>query len=132
MRTNSKPVIPLLLVFILINAFLLTGRGVLDRWEADRDLLLIGNLVLFLITFISFYLGKKGLKSPNPHAFVRSVYTSMMLKLFACAIAAFIYIATHRSDVNKPALFLLMGFYLVYTFIEVSILTKMLRQKSNG
>ncbi|HVG12088.1 MAG TPA: hypothetical protein VM843_03745 [Flavisolibacter sp.] len=132
MRTNSKPVIPLILVFILINTFLMTGRRILDRWEADRDLLLIGNLILFIITFISFFLGKKGLKSSNPHAFVRSVYTSMMLKLFACAIAAFIYIASNRDNVNKPALFMLMGFYLVYTFIEVSILTKMLRQKSNG
>jgi FtsH-binding integral membrane protein len=110
----------------------MTGRRILDRWEADRDLLLIGNLILFIITFISFFLGKKGLKSSNPHAFVRSVYTSMMLKLFACAIAAFIYIASNRDNVNKPALFMLMGFYLVYTFIEVSILTKMLRQKSNG
>ena len=132
MRTNTKPVLPLVLVFILINAFLLSAKGILARWEADRDMLLIGNLILFIITFVSFFLGKKGLNSSNPHAFVRSVYTSMMLKLFACAIAAFIYIASYRNEVNKPALFMLMGLYLLYTFIEVSILTKMLRQKSNG
>ena len=132
MRTNTKPILPLVLVFIVINAFLLTGKGILSRWEADRDLLLIGNLLLFIITFISFILGKRGLNSANPHAFVRSVYTSMMLKLFGCAIAAFIYIASYRNEVNKPALFLLMSLYLLYTFIEVSILTRMLRQKSNG
>jgi hypothetical protein len=56
----------------------------------------------------------------------------MMVKLFACIIAAFIYIATAKDGVNKAALFTLMGLYLVYTFIEVGILTKLLRQKSNG
>ncbi len=129
---NPKPIVPIVLVFIIINAFLLTGTHFLNRWEADRDALIIGNAILFAVTLVSYMLAKKGLKSVNPHAFVRSVYTSMMLKLFACAIAAFIYIATYRNGVNKPALFALMGLYLLYTFIEVSALTKMLRQKSNG
>jgi Ca2+/Na+ antiporter len=85
---------------------------------------------LFLITFLSFVLGLRGLKNPNPHAFVRSVYTSMMLKLFLCIIAAFIYIAMYRDNLNKPALFICMGLYLVYTFMEVSILMKLLKEKN--
>ncbi len=129
---DRKAVVPIILVFILMNAFLLTGKNILNRWQADGDILIIGNVVLFAVTLISFILGKRGLNSVNPHAFVRSVYTSMMLKLFACAIAAFIYIAAYRSEVNKPALFILMGLYMLYTFIEVSVLTKMLRQHKNG
>ncbi|MBD0293586.1 MAG: hypothetical protein ICV84_00060, partial [Flavisolibacter sp.] len=46
--------------------------------------------------------------------------------------AAFIYIATFRKDLNKPALCTLMGLYLVYTFIEVSLLTKTLKQNTNA
>jgi len=131
-RNNRKAIIPIILVFVIINALLLTGGNFLARWQADRDALLIGNALLFGVTLVSYLLAKKGLKSVNPHAFVRSVYTSMMLKLFACAIAAFIYIAAYRNEVNKPALFALMGLYLLYTFIEVTALTKMLRQQSNG
>jgi hypothetical protein len=48
------------------------------------------------------------------------------------AIAAFIYIQMAKKEVNKPALFACMGLYLVYTFIEISTLTKMLKQKKNA
>ena len=104
----------------------------LDRWGADQDVLIIGNALLFLVTIVSFVLAQRGLKSTNPHAFVRSVYGSIMIKLFVCLIAAFIYIFLFRKDLNKPAFFTLMGLYLVYTFIEVSTLTKMLKQRANG
>jgi FtsH-binding integral membrane protein len=81
---------------------------------------------------LSFWLAQKGLGNANPHAFVRSVYTSMMLKLFACIIAAFVYIAMNRDNLNKPALFTCMALYLVYTFMEVSILMKQLKGRANG
>ncbi|MEJ7913920.1 MAG: hypothetical protein WKF70_12250 [Chitinophagaceae bacterium] len=131
-KNNRRAIIPIIVVFIIVNAFLISGKNILARWEADGDIIIVGNMVLFIITLLSFLLGKKGLNSANPHSFVRSVYTSMLLKLFGCAIAAFIYIATNKDNVNKPALFILMGLYLAYSFIEVSILTKMLRQKTNG
>jgi hypothetical protein len=103
----------------------------LDRWGVDQDVVLIGNLLLFGITLLSFLLAQKGLKSSNPHAFVRSVYSSMMIKLFLCIIAAFIYIAMYRDNLSKPALFTCMGLYLVYTFMEVSILMKLLKGRAN-
>ncbi|HYK54931.1 MAG TPA: hypothetical protein VEV15_00505, partial [Flavisolibacter sp.] len=99
-------------------------------WGVNQDVVIMGNLLLFLITLISFVLGLKGLNNPNPHAFVRSVYTSMMLKLFLCIIAAFIYIAMYRDNLNKPALFTCMGLYLAYTFMEVSVLMKLLKEKN--
>ena len=132
MQRNRKPFLPILLVFVSLNAFFFAGKNLLLNWGLDRDTVLIGNVVIFCVTLVSFLLAQKGLKSTNPHAFVRSIYTSMMVKLFACIIAAFIYIATAKEGVNKPALFTLMGLYLIYTFIEVGILTKLLRQKSNG
>jgi len=55
-----------------------------------------------------------------------------MIKLFICVIAALIYIFLFRKDVNRAALFTCMGLYLIYTFIEVSVLTKMLKEKKNA
>jgi hypothetical protein len=104
----------------------------LTRWGMDQDVMIIGNLLLFLITLLSFMMAISGLKNPNPHAFVRSVYSSIMLKLFACVIAAFIYISLFKDQLSKPALFACMGLYLVYTFIEVSLLMKLLRESKNG
>jgi hypothetical protein len=130
MRNNRlKGFLPILLIFVLLNAFFIVGRNMLQRWNADQDVLIIGNALLFVITFISFLLAIRGLKNPNPHAFVRSVYGSIILKLFVCMIAALVYIAIYQKDLNKIALFGCMGLYLVYTFLEVSILTKLLKQK---
>jgi hypothetical protein len=123
---------PVVFFFIMLNAFFISSKGLLDRWGADQAVLIIGNLVLFVIFLLSFLVAQKGFKTTNPHAFVRSVYGSMMIKLFICIIAAFIYIAVYKKDLNKPAFFTLMGLYLVYTFIEVATLTKMSKQKANG
>ncbi len=127
-----KPFAPVVLLFIVLNGFFIAGKNLLERWNTDNEVLIIGNLLLFVVTLISFLMARRGLQNKNPHVFFRSVYGSIMLKLFACIIAAFIYIATFKKDLNKPALFTLMGLYLVYTFLEVSVLTKMMKQKSNG
>jgi hypothetical protein len=132
MSKNRRAFLPIVILFVALNGFFIAGKGMLDRWGADQNVLIIGNGLLFLVTLISFVMAQKGLKSTNPHAFVRSVYGSIMIKLFVCLIAAFIYIFLFRKDLNKPAFFTLMGLYLVYTFIEVSTLTKMLKQRANG
>ena len=132
MSKSRRAFIPIVVLFIILNGLFIAGKGMLDRWGADQDVLIWGNLLLFVITLVSFLVAQKGLKSTNPHAFVRSVYGSIMLKLFVCLIAAFIYIFLNRQNLNKPAFFTLMGLYLVYTFLEVSTLTKMLKQRANG
>ncbi len=133
MQTNKlKAFIPILLFFILLNAFFILGKNMLAGWGANHEVLIFGNLVLFVLTMLSFWLGLRGLKNANSHAFIRSIYSGMMIKMFISIIAAFIYIATYKKELNKPAFFSLMGLYLVYTFIEVSGLTKMLKQKANG
>ncbi|MBD0279811.1 MAG: hypothetical protein ICV51_07915 [Flavisolibacter sp.] len=132
LSNRRKPFFPIVILFILLNAFFIAGRNLLERWNADVDVLIIGNILLFTITLTSIFIARKGLRQNNSYVFLRSVYGSIMLKLFLCIIAAFIYIATFRKDLNKPALFTLMGLYLVYTFIEVSLLTKTLKQNTNA
>jgi hypothetical protein len=132
MQSKFRAFLPVLFVFILLNAFFLMGSNLLNKWGADQSVLLVGNLLLFLITLLSFFIAQRGLKNPNPHAFTRAVFGSILIKLFVCIIAATVYIATYKSNLNKPALFGCMGLYLVYTFMEVSALTKMLRGKAHG
>jgi len=132
LKRRFKELTPVLLLFVVLNALFITGRTVLERWNVDQDVLIIGNLLLFLITLVSFGIAQKGLKSTNPNAFLRSVYGSIMLKLFLCIIAAVVYIVAFRSELNKPALFTCMGLYLVYTFLEVTALLKRLKHKTHG
>lgn len=130
--TNAKELRPLILLFVVLNAVFIAGRAWLEKGGADQEVLIWGNLFLFAVTLISFWLAKRGLNNANPNAFVRSIYASMMVKLFAFIIAAVIYIAIYRKGLNKPAFFTLMGLYLVYTFTEVYVLTRLLKGKQHG
>jgi len=131
-RNKLKGFMPVILFFIALNGFFISGKNMLNRWGVDQDVVFYGNLLLFLITLFSWLLAQRGLNNSNPHAFVRAVYMSVMLKLFVCIIAAFIYISIARTGLNKPGLFTCMGLYLFYTFLEVSLLMKLLKAKKNA
>jgi len=128
-RQRFKGILPMLLLFVILNSFFFSGKNILQRWNADQGVLIIGNTLLFILSLLSFLLAARAMNNPNPHVFVRSVYESVMLKLFVCIIAAFVYISLYKSQLNKPALFTCMGLYIVYTFVEVSGLMRMLKQK---
>jgi hypothetical protein len=132
MAKNNRAIFPIIIVFVILNGVFLACRNMLERNGIDQEVLIVGNLVLFAATAISFSIAKMSLRSANPNAFVRGIYLSIMLKLFACIIAALIYIAIFKKDINKPALFTCMGLYLVYTFVEVRALTRLLKEKANA
>jgi hypothetical protein len=131
-KKSLNGIVPIILVFISLNGIFFSSRNRLQQWGADQDVLVIGNMFLFLVTLLSYFMARRGLSNPNPHAFVRAVYSSILLKLFICLIAAFVYISINKTALNKPAFFTLMGLYLVYTFLEVSLLTKALKSQKNA
>src|SRR5574338_438839 len=128
-QKTTRPLFPVILLFILLNGVFISARTVMEKWSVDREVLIVGNLILFVVTLLSFWLGQRGLRSGNVQAFVRSIYSSFIVKFFIIAIAAFIYIITMKKNVNKPALISVRVFYLVYAFLEVSILMKMAKEK---
>jgi hypothetical protein len=131
-RNSLAPLRPMILIFILVNAFFVAGKNMLVKWGIDQSVVIIGNLVLFLVSLLSFLLSRRSMKSDNPNVFVRAMYAGVMIKLFACVIAAFIYFSAAKPNVNKPGLFVCMGLYMVYTAVEISSLTKLLRKQKNA
>jgi hypothetical protein len=130
-KTVSKSFRPLLLIFIITNALFLTGRTWLSRWDVDVDVLIIGNLILFAATAVSFYLFTRSLNSKNPHAVVRTVYSGVLSKMVICLVAVFIYISMAGKGVDKAGIIACMFLYLLYTTLEVGILMKLSKQKKN-
>jgi hypothetical protein len=124
--------LPIILFFVVMSIFFLAGKNFLEKNGLDQSVLLFGNLILFTATLLSYFIAMRGLAASNPNVFVRSAYMSIMIKLFICIIAALIYIFMFRKQVNKPALFTCMGLYLIYTFLEVSVLTRFLKRKKNA
>ena len=122
---------PVLLIFIITNALFLTGRAWLSRWDVDVDVLIIGNLVLFAATAISFFLFTRSFNSKNPHAIVRTVYAGVLSKMVICLVTVFIYISIAGKGVDKAGIIGCMFLYLLYTTLEVAILMKLSKQKKN-
>ena len=56
----------------------------------------------------------------------------MLLKLFLTVVVVFLYVFLNQKTYNKPGLFTCMGLYLVYSFLEVSILMKLVKGNVNG
>ena len=131
LRNKFRDFAPIALLFVILNGLFIGLQARLLAWNIDQDVLIIGNLFLFIITFFSFLIAQRGLQHQNPQVFMRSVMGSIMVKMFLTIIAAFIYIAIYKKGLNKPGLFICMGLYLVYTFLEVSVLTRILRRKPN-
>lgn len=123
---------PLIFVFIFLNAIFLFAKNFLEKNGIDHEVLILGNLVLFLVSFTAFVITHKSLGVANPNAFVRAMYGSFLIKFFVVAIVAFIYIMIARKTVNKPGLLIGAGLYIVYTSIETRSLLKLLKHKKNA
>jgi hypothetical protein len=131
-RNKWKGFLPVVLLFIFLNAFFIIGRSILEQWNADQEILIYGNLILFGVTLISYMVLQRGMEHSNPNVFVRSVFGSFMIKFFICIIAALIYISIYKKNLNKASLFICMGLFLVYLFLEVSVFLKLLKKANNG
>ena len=131
-RSNLVLLRPMMLFFIVLNALFVVGKNKMISWGIDPSVVITGNLVLFAVNLVSFLLSRRSLNSANPNVFVRAMYANFMIKLFVCVTVAFIYFTSVKKNINKPALFICMGLYFVYTVIEVATLTKLLREKKNA
>ena len=108
----------LILFFIIINGLTVVFRSRLEDKGVDTDVVIIGNLILFVVSAISIWMYSKAGNSNKSHGMVRNVYGGFMLKFFALIVAAMVYFYFAR-EINKPAIFICMGLYLVYNFTGV-------------
>ena len=129
---RSKEIRPLLFLFLVLNLFFLVFRDWLRKKAIDTDVIVVANGLLVLLMLLSYWMTQKSLSSSNPNHFVRAVYGSFLLKFFVLALTAFIYIMVVRDQVNKPALYISLGMYVLYTILEVRSLQLLLRRSKNG
>ena len=127
-----KKIMPVTVMFTAITAIVIILKSVLKSIGFDINFLLIGNLILFLLSISGFLIQMRALRSANINAFIRGIYSSLLLKLFIIATAVLIYVFLNRENVNKQSLFTCMGLYFVYTIIEVKQLMKISRGKANA
>lgn len=118
-------------VFAAITGLLFVlESGWLASLGVHFPVLVTGNIVLALITLVSYSRCRKGLSAKNPNVFVRSVYASTLSKLMLCVAGIAVYVFTNRDHVSKATIFILLFFYLVYTVLETwQLFNASIRQK---
>ncbi len=127
-KPDLKAFLPLLLIFLVVTSVAMLFPEWLQKLDIDRTVLIAGNVILFAVTTISYFFHRQALLAGNTQVFLRNMYSGMFLRFFVCLFAAFIYILSAGTAVNKGGLFSVMFLYLVYTFSEIAILLKQSRQ----
>ena len=129
--TGSRIFLPLFYLFGALCAVIFLLKIVVPGPFLDERVLISANILLLLLNLVSLRMNKKAMEHKNLQAFLRLVYGSFLLKFFVLALAAFIYIALNRKNINKPALFGCFGIYFLYAVAEVRSVMK-LSKKSNA
>lgn len=127
--TLRKSLRPIYIFFIIINLIGLIFYKQLKTSGVDADVLLIGNLFVFTLTIVSFYMLYRGLNAKTTFNFMSSVYGSFIMKLVAGGAAVVVYVLYAGEQKNLPAIFASMFLYLFYTFLEIKALLELLKKK---
>lgn len=130
MSFSMKRLLPIVILFIIVNALVLVFGKKLEGYNIDSSVILGANILFLLINIFSFFIQTRGMHHSNPHVFVRSVMTGMMLKMLLCVAAVFIYVYASGQGFNKKGVFISLFLYLFYLGAEVKILMNMNSKKN--
>lgn len=107
----------LLIVSIVLDFFWKTAVEL----KIDPIVVISANLILFVFSVLNIYFQSRNINNPNPNAVIRAVMAGMFLKLFGLAAAAVIYLFAAGAGRSVNSLFVSMGLYILYTWLEVRI-----------
>jgi hypothetical protein len=124
-----KSLRPIWLLFFVVNLIGLVFYKQLNTAGVDADVFLVGNIFVFTLTMVSFYMLNKGLNAKTTFNFMSSVYGSFLMKLVLGAAVVVIYVMYAGEQKNMPAVFASMFLYLFYTFLEIKGLLELLKKK---
>ncbi|MDP1810960.1 MAG: hypothetical protein Q8K66_06095 [Sediminibacterium sp.] len=113
--------IPFISVFILVTGFSIALQGQLVANNINWAVVLGANTLLFLFSLVNIYFQKKNINNPNRSVVIRGVMAGTFLKLMGLAAAALIYLVAAGPARSVNAVFIGMGLYIVYTWLEVRI-----------
>jgi hypothetical protein len=114
----------LIYLFLGLSSLIFACQHFLNPSSINFTVLQLGNLLLFVIGWMSLRMSLQALHHKNVQVFLRLVYGSFLMKFFVLAIAACIYIFLYKKNINKPALFGCFGLYFFYMFMELRTVMK--------
>ena len=112
---------PVYILFIIINIVPIIFNNTLDAFKINVNVVIAANLLLFIISMLNLYFQSKNINNPNRSAVIRGVMAGTFLKLMGLAAATLIYLVVAGANRSVNAVFVGMGLYIIYTWLEVKI-----------
>ncbi len=112
---------PLVVLFFALTLVLLALSAPLDTIQANVWVVISANTLLFLVSILNLFFQFKQISNPNPNVVIRGIMAGMFIKLFGLGAAVLIYLIASGSSRSINAVFMGMGLYIVYTWVEVRI-----------
>jgi hypothetical protein len=127
MKLFNKILLPLLILFVLMNIFIFTAQSLWQKFDVDTNVLIAANILFLTLAIVVFLIQKNALKNPNPNAFIRSIIGGTMIKMFGTVIAVLVYVLQAGKGYSKNAVFVALLTYLIYLAVEVICMSKIVR-----
>jgi len=112
---------PIVIMFIILTGNLIALQHKLETKNIKIDVVLIANLLLFGVSMLNIWFQMKSLRNPNSAAVIRGLMAGTFIKLFVLAGAAMIYLVAAGQNRSVNSVFVAMGLYILYTWLEVRI-----------
>ena len=93
----------------------------LNAFKINQWVVIGSNTILFVFSLYNVVQHNKAMQQTNPHAMIRGVMGSVILKLFVLGTAAFMYLYNAGENKNMNGLFIGMALYILYTWLDVRI-----------
>ena len=119
----SKKWYPLVGMFVVVTMVGLIVKERLESAGVSVNVMLAGNALLFAASMLSFLMYQRAMKNEKPFGFVNRVYAGFMIKFLVLIAGVMLYFFLAK-EVNKPAVFICMGLYLIYNFLGTSQVVK--------
>lgn len=131
-KNQYRHIIPIIIIFIIVTAISIIAKDWLIGQGIDPDVMLVGNITLFAVSILAWFINQRSVRSSNPQSSVRAMYGSFMVKFFVLAVAAFVYIMMTKKEVNKGGLMVCAGLYIIYAVFETRALMRLSKEKKNA
>lgn len=109
---------PVLALFFAVLALVLLQQNMGLNLPINSMFIIVVNCMLFIMALFNFKrISEVDFKNPN--AMVRSVMMGTMLKFIVFGGSALWYATQKKVPIGTNNLFITMGLYLIYTWIEI-------------
>lgn len=113
---------------IILLLVIFTGIAyIMQQKDPSLDFitLLVANIMMFLLSFISFSMISTSLRLKGGDALYRSKITSTMMKFVVIIGSLLFYHYATDNKIGKSLIFFTFGLYIAYNFAETYFLSKL-------